>query len=248
MNSSLHSIHTPIASSFTTLPPDAPHLKASVPAVSPWLISPWCSWSPLCLGGRHGLSVGRGAGCALPWGDHSETGGTMNSRQRLLAAITGGTPDRLPCAPQLGVAMAVEMPPEEWDALRTRCDVTPTIVSWVTRTSLAGKVHRPQGASAARAPTPSSRFDTPKGSAAHVITPRPGLLDLEHLCQGRGRRGGHAVDPLRAAGRGASRTSPGRSVWATMGCWRWGYAPAFASSMAPLARRPSMNSSPTTST
>ncbi|HHX43474.1 MAG TPA: hypothetical protein GX714_05740 [Chloroflexi bacterium] len=49
----------------------------------------------------------------------------MNSRQRLLTTITGGTPDRLPCAPHLAIAMAQAMPPAEWDALRAACDVTP---------------------------------------------------------------------------------------------------------------------------
>ena len=48
----------------------------------------------------------------------------MTSRQRLLAAIAGSTPDRLPCAPHFGVGLIDQMTAEEWQALREHTDVT----------------------------------------------------------------------------------------------------------------------------
>ena len=106
----------------------------------------------------------------------------MNSRQRLLAAITGGTPDRLPCAPQLGVAMAVEMPPEEWDALRTRCDVTPTMSILGDPDVFGGQGYIDHKRVTRSGADTIITVDTPKGTlrSVHRATPEASWT-LEHL-------------------------------------------------------------------
>jgi hypothetical protein len=52
---------------------------------------------------------------------------TMNSRDRLLAAIRRQPTDRVPCAPHLGPGIARAMPADEWQALLEQTDVTMSV-------------------------------------------------------------------------------------------------------------------------
>lgn len=110
----------------------------------------------------------------------------MNSRERLLAAIRREEADRVPCAPHLSPATIKGMPPEEWDALLRRTDVTLSVGALgdvqilggqrlidATRTIRDGdavitEIETPQGLLRSR------RVDTPEASwqAEHLFKAR----------------------------------------------------------------------------
>ncbi len=111
----------------------------------------------------------------------------MNSRARLLTTISGGTPDRLPCAPQLGVDMAMVMPPAEWDALRTACDVTPTISILGDPEVFGGQWYVDRKRVTRTGDDTIIEIDTPKGKlrSVHHATPEA-TWTAEHLFKDTG--------------------------------------------------------------
>lgn len=119
-------------------------------------------------------------------GTKHRTGGTMNSRQRLLTTITGGIPDRLPCAPQMGIAMAKSMPPAEWDALRTACDVTPTAGILGDAEVVGGQWYIDHKRVTRSGADTIVKVDTPKGTLRTVQHATPeATWTVEHLFKDR---------------------------------------------------------------
>lgn len=109
----------------------------------------------------------------------------MNSNERLLTAMALEEPDRVPCAPHVGVGLAQEMPASEWEALRQHTDVTMSVGALSDTQIFGGQYWLDHQETIRRDDEVVTHIDTPKGRlTSRLITTPEASWRAEHLVKG----------------------------------------------------------------